>query len=216
MFRSYLLRIYNRHPMRVLARAILLSLVAGSLPAQPTRLLRDPSLGASAIAFTYGGDIWVVARQGGAARRLTSTPAVEEDPKFSPDGKWIAFTSNREGGDAVYVVSAEGGNPRRLTWSPAGEHARGWTPDGRRVLFGSGRISAPTPYEKLWTIPLEGGPAQMIPAYMGFRGSFSPDGKRIVVDRVDRWDVEFRSYRGGQNKPTHDHRCHDWHRDATT
>lgn len=202
--------------MRVLARAILLSLVAGSLPAQPTRLLRDPSLGPSAIAFTYGGDIWVVARQGGAARRLTSTPAVEEDPKFSPDGKWIAFTSNREGGDAVYVVSAEGGNPRRLTWSPAGEHARGWTPDGRRVLFGSGRISAPTPYEKLWTIPLEGGPAQMIPAYMGFRGSFSPDGKRIVVDRVDRWDVEFRSYRGGQNKPTHDHRCHDWHRDATT
>ena len=188
--------------MRAITAAIaLVSLAASSLSAQGARLLRDPSLGPTQIAFTYGGDLWVVARQGGEARRITSTPAVEEDPKFSPDGKWIAFTSNRGGGDAVYVVSADGGDPRRLTWSPAGDHARGWTPDGRRVLFGSGRVSAPTPYEKLWTIPLEGGPAQLVPAYMGFRGSFSPDGKRIVVDRVDRWDVEFRSYRGGQNTP---------------
>jgi tricorn protease len=187
--------------MRATIAAIALVSFTATVSAQGTRLLRDPSLGPTQIAFTYGGDLWLVARQGGEARRITSTPAVEEDPKVSPDGKWIAFTSNRGGGDAVYVVSADGGDPRRLTWSPAGEHARGWTPDGRRVLFGSGRTSAPTPYEKLWTIPLEGGPAQLIPAYMGFRGSFSPDGKRIVVDRVDRWDVEFRSYRGGQNTP---------------
>jgi tricorn protease len=185
----------------VVTPALLLSFAVSALPAQGTRLLRNPSLGPTQIAFTYGGDLWVVGRQGGEARRITSTPAVEADPQFSPDGKWIAFTSNRDGGDAVYLVPVDGGNPRRLTWSPAGEHARGWTPDGRRVLFGSGRASAPTPYEKLWTIPVDNGPAQLVPAYMGFRGSFSPDGKRIVVDRVDRWDVEFRSYRGGQNTP---------------
>jgi tricorn protease len=179
----------------------LVALATTVVAAQDTRLLRDPSLSATQIAFTYGGDIWLVSRQGGDARRLTSTAAIEADPHFSPDGKWVAFTSNRAGNDAVYVVSAEGGDPRRLTWSPAGELARGWTPDGRRVLFASDRVSAPTAYQKLWTIPVEGGAAQMLPAYMGFRGSFSPDGKRVVVDRVDRWDVEFRSYRGGQNTP---------------
>jgi tricorn protease len=188
--------------MQFIVRAtVVLSLVASGLPAQGTRLLRNPSLGPTQIAFTYGGDLWVVGLRGGDARRITSTPAVEADPHFSPDGRWIAFTSNRAGVNAVYVVDANGGDPRRLTWSPSGESARGWTPDGRRVLFASSRVSAPTAYEKLWTIPVDGGPAQIIPAYMGFRGSFSPDGKRIVVDRVDRWDVEFRSYRGGQNTP---------------
>jgi tricorn protease len=186
--------------MKVLTASLLL-VSSSVLTAQGTRLLRDPSLGPTTIAFAYGGDIWTVSRQGGEARRITSTPAVEMDPQISPDGRSIAFTSNRGGSEAVYVVPVEGGNPRRLTWSPSGERARGWTPDGRQVLFSSARVSAPTAYDKLFTIPVAGGPAQLIPAYMGFRGSFSPDGKRIVVDRVDRWDVEFRSYRGGQNTP---------------
>ncbi len=194
-----------------LVRALVapLALCAAPLAAQTvqtssdagTRLLRQPTLSATQIAFEYGGDIWIVSRTGGEARRLTSTPAVEADPYFSPDGRWIAFTSDRSGVEAVYVVSADGDDPRRLTWSPAGEHARGWTPDGTQVLFASGRASAPTAYAKLFTIPVNGGPAHQLPAYMGFRGAFSPDGKRIVVDRVDRWDVEFRSYRGGQNTP---------------
>ncbi|AHG89708.1 peptidase S41 [Gemmatirosa kalamazoonensis] len=188
--------------MRSLRALVLLAVLPlSSLAAQGTRLLRQPTLSATQIAFTYGGDLWVVSRDGGDARRLTSTPAVESEPQFSPDGKWIAFTSTRSGGPAVWVVPAEGGDARRLTWSPAGERARGWTPDGRAVLFASGRVSAPTSYAKLFTIPLDGGPARQIPAYMGFRGSFAPDGKRLVVDRVDRWDVEFRSYRGGQNTP---------------
>src|SRR6187551_2310579 len=185
----------------VVTPALLLSFAVSALPAQGTRLLRDPSLGPTQIAFTYGGDLWVVGRQGGDARRLTSTRAVQAEPEVSPDGRSIAFTSNRAGVNAVYVVSMDGGDPRRLTWSPSGEVARGWTPDGRSVLFASGRVSAPTPYRKLWTIPVDGGPARPLPSYMGFRGSFAPDGKRMVVDRVDRWVVEFRSYRGGQNTP---------------
>src|SRR3982751_3560854 len=138
--------------------------LAAPLAAQGTRLLRQPTLSATQIAFEYGGALGVVGRDGGAARRLTSTPAMESEPHFSPDGKWIAFTSTRAGGPAVWLVSSDGGDPRRLTWSPAGERARGWTPDGRSVLFSSGRASAPTTYAKLWTIAVDGGPATAVPA----------------------------------------------------
>src|SRR5271169_2862407 len=79
--------------------------------AQGTRLLRQPSLSATQIAFEYGGDIWVVSKDGGEASRITSTAAVESSPHFSPDGKWIAFASDRSGSSQVYVVSAEGGIP---------------------------------------------------------------------------------------------------------
>lgn len=175
--------------------------VLNAQTATDTRLLREPTLSATQVAFTHGADVWVVSREGGEARRLTSTPAVERDPQFSPDGQWIAFTSTRSGGPAVWIVPMAGGDAKRLTWSPSGEETRGWTPDGKSVLFASGRVSAPTDYTKLFTIPVAGGPATQLPAYMGFRGSFAPDGQRIVVDRVDRWDVEFRSYRGGQNTP---------------
>ncbi len=166
-----------------------------------TRLLRQPTLSATQVAFEYGGDIWVVSREGGEARRLTATPAIETDPHFSPDGKWVAFTSNRTGSPQVWVIAADGGEPRRLTYHPSPSHARGWTPDGKEVLYASDRGSAPVPYTHLWLVPVAGGPPHEVPEAMAYRGSFSPDGTRLVVDRVDRWDTEFRNYRGGQNTP---------------
>lgn len=169
--------------------------------AQGTRLLRQPTVSATSIAFEYGGDLWVVGREGGDARRLTSTPAVESDPYLSPDGQWLAFTSNRSGAPSVYVMPVAGGDPQRLTWNPAPAFARGWSPDGKAVLVASSRNTAPVSYNRLWTVPLAGGPATLLPEPMAMRGAFSPDGKRIVVDRVSRWDVEFRNYRGGQNTP---------------
>ena len=171
------------------------------LIAQETRLLRDPTISATEIAFTYGADLWVAARNGGPARRLTSTPAVESDPHFSPDGKWIAFTSNRSGIETVYVISAAGGDPVRLTWYPAPSFARGWTPDGTRVLYASFRETAPVGHDQLWTVAPTGGPSTRVSASWGHRASFDPSGRRIVIDRVSRWDVEWRGYRGGQNTP---------------
>ena len=172
-----------------------------SLPAQGTRLLRQPTVSAAHIAFEYGGDLWIVDKGGGEARRLTSTPAVEADPQLSPDGRALAFTSNRGGNRDVYVMPVQGGDPRQLTWHPGNDDARGWSPDGKLVLFASTRNTAPTSFVRLWTVPAEGGIERLIPAPMAIRGAWSPDGKRMVYDRVTRWDTEFRNYRGGQNTP---------------
>ena len=195
-------RFIPRHFIKV---TLLGSLLFPGLPSQAStqssRLLRQPTISADHVAFAYGADIWVTDRAGGEARRITSTPAVESDPHFSPDGHSIAFTSNRSGTSAVYVVPVEGGRPRRLTWYPAPTSAKGWTPDGSRVLYSSTRETAPTSYERLWTVSPQGGPSELMPAPWGHDGSFSPDGERIVVDRMSRWDVEWRSYRGGQNTP---------------
>ncbi len=186
----------------VVVLAIILSSVSIGAAAQGgTRLLRQPDLSATHVVFTYGADAWIVDRAGGDARRLTATPAVESNPRFSPDGQTVAFSSNRSGSNAVYVVPAVGGMPTRLTWHPANAFVRGWTRDGRSILYASTRDTAPVGYERLWTVPREGGPSQMLPAPMAHDGSYSTDGNSMVIDRTSRWDVEWRHYRGGQNGP---------------
>jgi tricorn protease len=166
---------------------------------QGTRLLRQPDLSAEHVVFAYGGDLWIADRTGGEAKRLTSTPAVERDPHFSPDGRTIAFTSNRSGTNAVYIVPIEGGTPTRLTWYPAASYARGWTTDGSRVLYASTRETAPTGFERFWTVSRTGGPSEFLPIPWAHDGSYAADGQRMVVERVARWDEEWRNYRGGQN-----------------
>jgi len=180
--------------------AILL-LTAYNANAQGTRLLRQPTISATQIAFEYGGDIWIVSKAGGDARRITSTAAVESNPHFSPDGQWIAFSSDRSGIPQVYIVSAQGGTPTRLTWYPSPANPRGWSPDGKQVIYACGRETAPVSFNRLWTVPVKGGPSAVLPAPWAFDGNYSPDGSKLVVDRVSRWDVEWRHYHGGQNTP---------------
>ncbi len=192
----------SRHVFRRLTLFLLVFMQLGYvLHAQGTRLLRQPAVSDKQVAFIYGADLWVADLNGQNVLRLTSTPAVESDPHFSPDGQWIAFTSNRSGSNAVYTVSVKGGEATRLTWHPAAAQARGWSPDGSRVLYASDRETAPSPYNRLWTVPVKGGPPTLLAKQWGNDGAFSPDGKQMVVDRVDRWDVEWRAYRGGQNTP---------------
>ena len=173
----------------------------GQLTAQNTRLLRQPDLSDQHIVFTYGSDIWVADRDGSDVHRITSTPAVETNPVFSPDGSMIAFSSNRMGGSAVYVVPVSGGNPTRLTWHPSSALVRDWTPDGKHILYASSRGTAPVPYNKLWTVSVAGGPSQKVSEQWGYDASYSPDGSKLALDKMSRWDGEWRAYRGGQNTP---------------
>ena len=168
---------------------------------QGTRLLRDPSISDNHIAFAYGSDIWVADRDGNNVNRITSTQAQERYPHISPDGKSIAFTSNRTGNTAVFVVPIEGGTPTQLTWLPGGANVRDWTPDGSAILFSSTRGCAPARTNYLWRVPVDGGPASKVTEQWGHDAEYAPDGSKLILDRVNRWDVEWRMYRGGQNTP---------------
>src|SRR5271155_4613813 len=114
---------------------------ADQVPAGPTRLLRFADISKDKVVFAYAGDLWIASREGGAARRLTSHVGDELFPKFSPDGKWVAFTGEYDGNPDVYVISAEGGEPKRLTFHPSNDIVLGWTPDGKNILFRSDRFS---------------------------------------------------------------------------
>ncbi|MCK5145920.1 PD40 domain-containing protein [bacterium] len=174
-------------------------LFVSSAFSQGTRLLRQPSISSSHIVFAYGADLWISNLETREVQRLTSTPAVESDPHFSPDGNLIAFTSNRSGVKAVYTIPIEGGTPTRLTWFPVSSRARGWTPDGKRVLYASTRETAPTAFDRLWTVSVSGGPSTLVTSQWGTNGAYGPRGDNIVIDRISRWDKEWRNYRGGQN-----------------
>jgi tricorn protease len=132
--------------LRSIVLAILAMIALGDAAlAQGTRLLRRPAVSRELVAFEYGGDLWTVPRGGGQARRLTSTPYAEIDPRFSPDGSRLAFTATVGGNTDVYVVPVAGGEPTRLTFHPGIDAARGWSPDGSRVLFASTRETVPVP-----------------------------------------------------------------------
>src|SRR5438477_4627933 len=98
---------------------LLLSILSASAQSLPntTRLLRFPTTNDREIVFCYAGELYTVAKDGGIARRLTSGPGYTSFPRFSPDGKQVAFTSEYDGNTEVYVMPAEGGTPKRLTYT---------------------------------------------------------------------------------------------------
>lgn len=184
-----------------------IGLACGALAAMPvllsaqTLLLRQPTVSANQIAFAYGDNIWIVSRNGGDAKRLTSFQGEESSPKLSPDGRWVAFSGQYGGNTDVYVVPASGGEPTRLTWHPAPDLVQGWSPDGKRVVFTSTRAAAPSGTAvKFWSVPVAGGFPTALPFHRGWQGKYSPDGTRFAYRLATSWDDERRNYRGGQNK----------------
>jgi tricorn protease len=166
---------------KLLAALTALCFVPGLTRAQDAKplLLQKPAVNQTHIVFSYADDLWAVPREGGDAQRLTSGAGLETDPRFSPDGKWLAFTGEYEGNLDVYVMPAAGGQPRRLTYHPGPDSAIGWTPDSKRVLFQSLRDSY-SRFARLFTIPVEGGFPEAVPLPMAHHGSYSPDGSRLA------------------------------------
>ncbi|HYM00684.1 MAG TPA: hypothetical protein VEZ90_17145, partial [Blastocatellia bacterium] len=168
---------------------------------QPTNtgLLRFPDISGDQVVFTYAGDLWTASRNGGSARRLTANPGVEEFAKFSPDGKWIAFTGEYDGNVDVYVVSSGGGEPKRLTYHPGDDQVLGWAPDSKHVLFRSQRDSFLPSFNKLFLIGIDGGMPEELPVPEGELTSFSPDGSKIAYNRITTEFRTWKRYRGGRH-----------------
>ncbi|HKP85666.1 MAG TPA: PDZ domain-containing protein, partial [Blastocatellia bacterium] len=164
-----------------------------------TRLLRYPDIHGNLVVFTYAGDLWIAERAGGAARRLTAHPGEETFAKFSPDGKWIAFTGDYDGNTDIYVIPVEGGEPRRLTYHPAPDLTLDWTPDSKRVLFRSTSTNFTSRFEKLYTVGLDGALPEELPVPSGGLTSFSPDGTKIAYNRISTEFRTWKRYRGGRH-----------------
>jgi tricorn protease len=107
----------------------LFALVPIPAAAAPVRLARHPDYHAGRVAFSYLGDIWTASDDGTALQRITDNSAREVYPRFSPDGRWIAFSSNRYGNYDVFVVPVVGGTPKRLTYHTGADDVVGWTRD---------------------------------------------------------------------------------------
>ena len=183
--------------LRVIAGFVL---CASAWSATPL-LLRNPALSQDRIAFLYADDIWIVAREGGEARRLTSVGNVWAGPFFSPDHTQIAYSTRARGLTDVYVMSADGGVPRRLTWEPTGSRVSGWTPDGKEVLFTSKHASY-SDFPRLFRVRADGvGSAQLVPLPSTAQGSFSDDGNTLAYVPFEQWQEAWKSYRGGQTTP---------------
>jgi tricorn protease len=178
-----------------------LFLLTASAQSDPALLLRFPTVSKTQIVFNYGGNLWIVGREGGDARRLTSGVGSETVPSFSPDGMMLAFTGEYDGNRDVYVVTASGGVPRRLTFHPADEMVLGWTPDGKNILFSSWGSSFRHFEDQLYTVPVEGGFPTKLPIPIGDEAKFSPDGTHLAYLPHLQWQGAWKRYHGGQTTP---------------
>src|SRR6266404_4232624 len=157
------------------------------------RLVRYPSYSNGRIAFTYLGDIWTADENGQNIQRLTVNKARDAYPRFSPDGKWIAFSSDRNGNLDVFIIPSSGGTAKQLTFHSADDTVLGWAPDGRGVLFSSQRGEDFMPM--LYVVSVDGGMPTKAGTDMGLAASFSPDGKRIAYN--PKGQVYWRKYYRG-------------------
>jgi tricorn protease len=172
------------------------------------RLMRFPDLYKDKVVFMYGGHLWLASSSGGVARRITSGAGRELFPKFSPDGKWIAFTGQYDGNFNVCLMPADGGQPKQLTFYQGaaaqlndrmGIHNQvlTWFPDSKRILFLTRRDASNGWTKRPFSISIDGGLAEPLPVIEGGLTSFSPDGTKIAYNQIFRNFRTWKRYTGG-------------------
>ncbi len=191
-----------------------LLLTAATLGARsPIQLAQDPALSpdGKTLAFSWRGDLWSVPSTGGVARPLTQHPGRDTAPSFSPDGRRLAFLSDRQAGPQVFLMPAAGGAPEQLTAHSEGYTLEGWYPDGSALLVNTGRDSSyyPRSNQRFFSVQV-GTPAteRMLFDDYGREGAISPEGKRLLFTREGEQSSR-KGYRGSQAAQI-------WLHDATT
>ncbi len=182
-------------------RTAALLLVACALmgQARPPRFVSAPDVHGDQVVFTWEDDLWLGSLNGGPARRLTTHPGLETSARFSPDGKWIAFSAQYDGATQVYVMPAEGGAPRRLTWSGFAS-VQGWLPDSQHVLYKTFSDYEYRPVERLFTVDLEGHEPQALPVPRAVQGTVAPDGRHLAYSTKGVVEYYWKRYKGGRHQ----------------
>lgn len=158
---------------------------------------RMPTVSNEKIAFISENDLWEVPITGGNASRLTTSQGAISFPKFSPDGKWIAFTSTDEGSSDVYIMPSIGGPIKRLTYFAGDNHVLGWSLDGEFIIFSS-NAKAPGIVRLfyLYKVHFKGGEAISIPVGLAQFIDYHKDGY-TVIGRFQEDNAKWKRYHGG-------------------
>ena len=166
------------------------------LAGEKRSLMRFPDVHENSVVFVHGEDIWLAPATGGIATRLTIHDGAEQFPKFSPDGKLIAFTGQYDGNADVYVMNIHGGNITRVTYHPGFDEVVGWHPGKNKIIFRSSRNSY-SRFDQLFLISPDGTDLEKLIMHEAAAGSFSPDGKKIAFNKVRREHRTWKRYKGG-------------------
>ena len=160
-------------------------------------MLRQPDVSRDEIVFLYDGDLWVVPKVGGTARRVTSDDGPESYPKFSPDGRTIAFMASYDGGSDLYRLDLTAGLPERITYHPGREMLSEWTPEGDGLLFYSGEVAGNRRAPKVMQVSAEGGQPDALPVPWGTYAAIDPTGTWLAYTPFSREFRTWKRYRGG-------------------
>ena len=176
------------------------------------KLMRYADVSDRQIAFVYGGDIWIMPKAGGTALQITRSPGEESWPKFSPDGRFLAYSASYHGNQDVYVMPVTGGVPTRVTYNSFDDRLVDWHPDGEHLLFASKRESGRQSFSQFYLVGRQGGMPEKLAIPYGELASYSPDGLSLAYITKITENYPFKRYRGGL---TSDILVHDFESEQT-